>query len=95
MINDRAMQWYVCYEPAFAERTDYCHAVIDYRSRAGDEECKSYIIPSNTPPTRRRRRLGGCKFPSLCDGSGKNLLKSERHTFACHYKAQAWTLKSQ
>lgn len=55
---------------------------------------KSYITSSNTPPTQRRRRLGGYKFPSLCDGSGKNLLKSERHTFACHYKTQAWTLKS-
>lgn len=51
MINDRAMQWYVWNEPACAERSDYCHVVIDYRSRAGDEEWKSYITRSNTPPT--------------------------------------------
>lgn len=40
-------------------------------------------------------RLRGEICPSHCDGSGKNLLKSDTHTLTCHYKAQAWTLKMQ
>lgn len=33
----------------------------------------------------RRRRLQDEIFPCLCDGSGKNLLKSDTHTLSCHY----------
>lgn len=51
----------------------------------------SHAVHSTYP--RHHWRLRGEKFPSHCDGSEKNLLKSGTHALSCHYKARAWTLK--